>query len=326
MERLLKEQLTGSPELILKDNKLIMRYQHPCIDCAKRQGIRVFNLALDAQGKNGPDERENQLKEILNEKIENADPALTPAELSLIAIRAAEQCAGQDDPFIELKKQTNALGMKLYPEMKERLASSENPLYLACQLAACGNIIDLGIQDSFDIHSTIEKVLKEGFKRDQFEDFRRELNNKKKKQTIKMLYLCDNAGEIAFDRLFIEELKRQFSHLKITAVVNQKPVLNDATIEDARTVELDSVVPVIDNGSGELGTVLSSAPPEFLAIYHAADIILSKGQANYETLSHRSENIYFLLKAKCDVIANSLGVELYDAVMTRSPYEVTRSN
>ncbi|RJP27528.1 MAG: DUF89 family protein [Candidatus Omnitrophota bacterium] len=304
-----------------------MKYQKPCIECAKRQGIRVYNLALESIGAIETNGKVHELQQELNREIDTADPLLSPAALSQIAIRSATRYAAVDDPFREIKKKTNALALSLYSRMKERIAQNENPLYFACQLAACGNIIDLGIQEDFDIHATIAKVTAEGFQRNDFEEFLHILQQAEKKSVnIRLLYLCDNAGEIVFDRLFIEELLSRFPHLHITAAVNHGPVLNDATMADAVEIELDKITPVIHNNNGELGTALSAASPEFLAFYHATDVIVSKGQANYETLSHRDENIFFILKAKCEVIANSLGVKLYDAVMTRSPYRLAKTN
>lgn len=244
---------------------------------------------------------------------------MSPAELSLIAIRAAQRFAGSDDPFIKQKREANEMVMSLYPEFRERVRQSDDPLFLACQLAACGNIIDLGMRDDYDIHTTIDKVLTEGFRLNVFDEFRADLDQMHKtKETPRILYCCDNAGEIVFDRLFIEEILNQYPRIQITAVVRKVPVLNDATMEDAKFVGLDQVVPVIDNGTAEVGTVIAKSPSEFLEIYYASDIIISKGQANYETLAPQTENIYFILKAKCEVIAGALGVNLLDAVMTRS--------
>ncbi len=298
-----------------------MKFQPPCIECSKKQGVRVFNLALETAGTTDTNGKIHELQKALNECIDHADASLSPAELSQIAIDHAERFAEVVDPFKIIKEQTNSMALSLVPQLKERISQSGDPLFLACQLAACGNIIDLGIQEQFDIQATIDKVLHEGFQRNDYPDFQALLEQgKKNSKNIRLLYLCDNAGEIVFDRVFMEELLHHYPNLKITAGVNSGPVLNDATMEDALAVELDKIVPVIHNDTSVLGTVLNVVSPEFLAAYHAADIIISKGQANYETLSHREENIFFILKAKCDVIANSLGVKLYDAVMTRSPY------
>ena len=136
-----------------------MKYQPACIDCSKRQGIRVYHLALNSLGKGAKDRRVEELRRDLEENIHRADPALSPAELSLIAIRTAGRFTASDDPFLELKRRTNELFLSLYPELKERIAHSENPLFLACQLAACGNIIDLGIQDQSAFIQAIPKIL-----------------------------------------------------------------------------------------------------------------------------------------------------------------------
>ena len=127
-------------------------------------------------------------------------------------------------------------------------------------------------------------------------------------------------GEIVFDRLFIEELLRQFKNIEITAVVRCYPVLNDALKEDALYIGLDTIVPVIDNGSSGLGVTLSISGEPFLSLYKHADLIIAKGQANYETLSHQREPIFFVLQAKCNVVADSFGVNLFDAIIGQSPY------
>ena len=296
-----------------------MRFVEKCIDCSKRQGKRIYDLSLTQIDKQPSQTETEAFYQELDDKLENADPQMSPAGLTLIAIRMAERHAGVDDPFKDIKIQNNDMAMELYDELNAKIKDSSNPLHLACQLAACGNIIDLGIHDDFDIQATIEQVLREGFKHDDFAEFVRQCDElKKKSDPAKLLYLCDNAGEIVFDRLFIEELKRQYPELQITAVVRGIPVLNDATMEDARTVGLDQVVPVIDNGKAELGTVIEKLTNRLRDDFLSADIIISKGQANYETLCSRSENIFFILKAKCEVVAQRIGVELWDAVMVHN--------
>jgi damage-control phosphatase, subfamily I len=301
-----------------------MRFQPLCIDCAKRQGVRVFRLAMQGSHQSNPDGREDQFLLKLENSLHAANPELSPAELSLIAIKTAENFSESADPFVSLKKKSNELAETLYPELKKLISLSENPLFTACQLAACGNIIDLGIFEQFDIHQTIDRVLRNGFRRNDFSLFQDYLEHAdRQKAKIQILYLCDNAGEIVFDRLLIEILLHRYPQLVITAVVNSDPVLNDATLEDAHAVGLDQIVEVIEDGTGELGIVFSKVNSRFMAVYEASDLIISKGQANYETLSPRPENIYFILQAKCAVIAAALGVSLYDAVMISTPINNT---
>lgn len=288
-----------------------MRFQTDCIECSKNQGRRIFRIAAGPDGQS--EEQLEALRIELEQRIESADPSLSPADLSQIAIRLAEEYAGNPEPFREIKRLNNELALSLLDGMRETLRASADPLRTACQLSACGNIIDLGTQDQFDIQATIKRVLRDGFKVDDFERFRKSIESKP--GGANLLYLCDNAGEIVFDRLFIEELRRAHPRLEVTAAVNGGPILNDATMVDAAEVGLDKAARVIENGHPDLGTVLDKASDEFLEAYRNADVIVSKGQANYETLSGRDENIFFILKAKCGVIARSLGVELYDAVM-----------
>ncbi|MBI1386920.1 MAG: DUF89 family protein [bacterium] len=293
-----------------------MKFQNPCIACSKRQGSRIFQIALG--GEVLDEERHEALRAELDERLGAVDPALSPADLSLIAIRAAQRHANCYDPFAAQKKSNNELALSMVDDLRQRLDESSDRLHLAGRLAACGNIIDLGVADQFDIHAAIDRVVLEGFRKDDFGEFIHDLDRlNKRDEPPRLLYCCDNAGEIVFDRLFIEELLSAYPRLEITAVVRAAPVLNDATREDARIAGLDQVVRVIDNGNDKLGTVIESAGDELREAYRHADIIISKGQANYETLACRPENIYFILKAKCDVIASSLGVGLYDAVMTR---------
>ncbi|MEW6234378.1 MAG: ARMT1-like domain-containing protein [Candidatus Omnitrophota bacterium] len=292
-----------------------MKYQAPCIDCAKRQGIRIYQLVRN--GNHHSLECLESLRRELDAIIDPADPALSPAELSLFAIRLAQNHAGSRDPFAEIKKANNRMALELYPSLKERITQSSEPLHIASKLAACGNIIDLGIHEDFDIQATIDKVMREGFQRDDYRKFAEALDEAEGKSERLLLYFCDNAGEIVFDKVFIEEIRKHYPLLEIAAVVRSVPVLNDATMEDAKTVGLDRMANVIENGNDELGTILTKASKELKALYEKADIIVSKGQANYETLPLADKRIFFILKAKCEVIAASLGVKLWDAVMMR---------
>jgi uncharacterized protein with ATP-grasp and redox domains len=126
-----------------------------------------------------------------------------------------------------------------------------------------------------------------------------------------ILYLVDNAGEIAFDRLLIEQLPTE----KITVVVKGKPVINDATMEDAEFVGLTDIVEVIDNGSDAPGTILETCSQNFRDRFEEADLVIAKGQGNYETLSDLDKNIFFILKAKCPVIARDIGCEIGDMIL-----------
>lgn len=206
------------------------------------------------------------------------------------------------DPFEYEKKQSNNIAIELYKKWKPRVISNENPFDLALRLSIAGNIMDYGANNDFDIHQTIYKVLEAKFAIDDSL-----LLRKKLKEAKKILFLGDNAGEIVFDKLFIETIMH-FDD--ITYVVKDAPVINDVTIKDANEIGMYLVADVITNGYDAPSTVLEKCSVEFLEQFDSADLIISKGQGNYEGLiSLNDSRIFFLLMAKCDVIADDLNVE-----------------
>jgi len=232
----------------------------------------------------------------------------SPAEMSFHALRVVNDVVGCVDPFAEEKRRSNTAMLKLYPDLKEIVESSSDKLHTALKIAAAGNVIDMGILHRFDVRKSIADILKRSFRIDHYTLLQRDLMSA---ETI--LYIADNAGEIVADRLFLETLGRK----DVFVAVNEKPILNDATMEDVRQVELDRVAIPISNGSEMIGTVFRDCSDEFRKVFHAADVIISKGQANYECLDERAENIYFVLTAKCPVVASALGIEEGDAVLKK---------
>lgn len=215
------------------------------------------------------------------------------------------------DPYTEIKQRFNQEIFSMYSELQSRIDSSFDPLETAVRFAIAGNVIDFGANsliDQFNIHATIDRAFSERLSWDK-QEF---LSAVDKAQSI--LYLADNAGEIVFDRLLIERLPIE----KITVVVRGFPILNDATITDAKEIGLTSIVNVIDNGSDAPGTILSDCSDEFVRRFEQADLIIAKGQGNYETLSEVDKNIFFVLKAKCPVIARHIGCQTGDMVFTKA--------
>ena len=212
-----------------------------------------------------------------------------------------------DDPFKEEKEESNRVALELYDEWKPRVLSAENPFDLALRLTLAGNIMDYGASTSFDIHKTIEAVLQSSFAIDKSEQLKQKLRSAKS-----VLYLGDNAGEIVFDKLFIEIMK----HGNVTYAVKGGAALNDATVDDAVQIGMHSTASVISNGYDAPSTVLERCSDEFLSVYNSADLIISKGQGNLEgLLTENDPRIYFLLMVKCDLIAEMLGVAKGDFVV-----------
>ena len=205
------------------------------------------------------------------------------------------------DPFAEEKRLSNSIALTLYDEWKPKVLSAADPFDLALRLAIAGNIMDYGALSDFDIHSTIEKALIKPFAIDHSCDLR-----EKTEKARSILYLGDNAGEIVFDRLFIETI----GHKNVTFAVRSAPTLNDVTKDDAREIGIERVAKVISSGYDAPSTILHKSGEQFLREFMSADLIISKGQGNLEGLISRNDpRIFFLLMAKCDVVAELLNVK-----------------
>lgn len=205
------------------------------------------------------------------------------------------------DIYAEVKEKSNLLSMDYATSLQKEIEASVSPLEAGLQIAAAGNIIDFGARDhaSLDLDRELRNLMEVPFARYDLEDFRRSLG-----MASTLLYLCDNSGEIVFDMLFIKQLQREYPALRIVAALRDKPIINDATLADARAVGLDRLVSTISSGSVYPGTILAETTEAFQQIYASADVILSKGQGNFETLLPVADKrVFFLLRIKCDYMA-----------------------
>ena len=231
--------------------------------------------------------------------MQDTDMSKPPAYTTTFIHRAIrERIAG--DPFEKIKREYNAIALSLYPSLREQVKASPDPLWTSSRLAIAGNIIDFGIFTSIDIEKSVGQSLRSQIAVDDYARFRKDLAS-----SDEILYLLDNAGEIVFDRLLIEELREAGKYVK--AVVKGSPVLNDVTYEDAAQVGLDTACEVIDNGSDAIGTILPWTSTPFQQEFEKAPLIISKGQGNFETLFGIKKRIYFLFQSKCDVVSRELG-------------------
>lgn len=283
-----------------------MRTYFDCIPCFLRQSLDSVRLITD-------DERihEELMRQVLalacKMDLRQSPPAMAQKIHQLI-----RKLTGVQDPYRRIKDRFNRLALQMYPELKNRVATSADPLETAVRLAIAGNIIDFGVNSDLE-ESHIEIIIAESLTAPLdmgvLEDFKQAAA-----QAENILYLGDNAGEIVFDRLLIELLGCK----RITLVVKAGPIINDATIEDAIDTGLSDVVKVIDNGSDAPGTILRSCSESFRRRFNEADLIVAKGQGNYETLNNVDKEVFFILRAKCPVIARHLGCEIGSLVLTKN--------
>lgn len=214
---------------------------------------------------------------------------------------------GEADPYASIKSQCNHEAMKMIPVTREKILRAKDPLVTALKYAIAGNLIDYGLEHPVSIedqNEQIDTIAKAPFARDSSEALRKAIS-----QAKTMLYLGDNAGEIVFDKLLIEEIHREYPKVQISFVVKGSAVLNDVTKTDALEVGMDAVARILDNGDCAPGTVLPRTSGAFRAEFDAADVILSKGQGNFESLNEeKKKGLFFLFTAKCDSVCAEVNV------------------
>ena len=283
-------------------NKGILYSQLGCVPCLFKQALNTVRIVTH--------DKETQLDVLkrLAKLLQEIDLERTPAALSNLAYQAVREITGVEDPYKEEKVRLNNFALNFYDLIKQKIEASDEPLLTAAIAAIAGNVIDLGIGTghTMDFEKELETIFRRELAINHFDRFAKDLESAKR-----ICCFLDNCGEIVFDKIFMEELLA-FKALEITAVVKSGPIINDATTEDARQTGLADVVKVIGTGSNRIGCDPEYFSEETRAAFKNADIVISKGQGNLESLTAYDENIYFLLKAKCEIVAEFLGVNLGD--------------
>jgi uncharacterized protein with ATP-grasp and redox domains len=229
----------------------------------------------------------------------------TPPEIAYQIHRMVHSQTGAEDPYREAKRAGTERALALYPELKEIVRQADDPLDAALRISIAGNIIDLGHSLAYDLKSTLDRVLTQPFALD-----RREALRAMASSARRILYLADNAGETVFDRVLIETLA-----VPVTYTVKGGPVLNDATRSDALEAGIAPAAEIVETGSDAPGTILSQCSDGFRRRFAEAELIVAKGQANYETLSDRGARVFFLLQVKCSVIGEDIGAPVDSIVV-----------
>ncbi len=278
-----------------------MRSAPECIACSINQALRTARLA-------GVDEA-TQMKALKRavEALAEADLSRPPAVLATRAILASGEVYNQDDPYRQEKKRTTEEALRLYDEIKpavEAEMAAMDPVARishAAKLAAAGNIIDFGIGKPFDIEATLRDTLENGFAVDDSAKLHDALQG-----AGSFLLISDNAGEIVFDRFLIDEVLGMGKRVLVS--VRSKGILNDAVREDVVMAGVTDPVEIIETGTGSLGLMLDEVSDEFAAEFERAGVVLSKGQANYETLNDIERSMFYILRIKCPVIGDGMGL------------------
>ncbi|HBD93241.1 MAG: hypothetical protein A2015_11020 [Spirochaetes bacterium GWF1_31_7] len=274
-----------------------------CIPCLYRQVDSIFRLI------NSTDKEKECLKTEVDYLIENSDKNLSPPEIVGKIYSLIKSKIGDIDFYREIKDKSNAAALSVYDTLKNKVRDSEDTLLAAVVMSISGNIIDFGAKYYVDIDAEINKILNRKYSLELIESkcfhyiqFKELVSSAKQ-----IVYLADNAGETVFDRILIEEIKKLYPHIIIIYAVKEKPIINDATRIDAVNSGIEQSAEIVSSGSVIPGTIIELCNSQFIDEYNKADLIISKGQGNFESLEDASKKIIYLFIAKCPKIASISG-------------------
>ena len=281
-----------------------MNIDQTCVECIINQSVKVAN-AIDAT-----DELSHELKSIVTDMSKEFSFQKSPPEIASGVYEEMAKIANKEDLYDEVKKTSTQKALSFVPVLKSKLLASKDKLLTATKIAIAGNVIDLAAEVEFDLAEEFEKIFHTNFALNDFEKLYDKLSHAKK-----VVILGDNVGEHIFDYMFIEVLKELFPKIKYYYFVRGNPIINDVTMKEALECGFDKLCNLIDSGVNTPGFVYERATIEAKKLFDEADVVISKGMGNYECLtpSHRKD-IFFLLKVKCGVVANSLGTDIGDII------------
>ena len=280
-----------------------MKTRADCFSCFMTQALRAGKMAGAPESA-----RVKIMKEtaalITRHSMDTPPPFLGGAVQEIV-----KKHSHNPDPYIKEKKKYNLVALKLYPGVKKEVLRAKDRLLAAIKVAITGNVIDFGSEWKFDIHREIKNAFSHKPAVFDYKQFKSALKTAKN-----ILYLADNAGETVFDRVLIETI-RELYQVEVVYAVKQKPILNDTLLADAVYAGLHKCSKIISSGASLPGTRPGAVTKEFLLKYNSADIIISKGMGNFELLDEERKPIFFMLKAKCPVVADELGTPLGSMVL-----------
>ncbi len=279
----------------------IKRLRSECINCLAKRNMNSYP-------ENTPEEQKltydrSVLQILLDAKEDEGAPIIVSR---ITALRA--EMFGLTDEYAEIKSYFNHLIYEKEEELFASIEENSDPLLLALKYALVGNYIDFGALDSVDEQKLWDLI--KGAEELPLSDVEYQHLQKDLSSGQNLVYLTDNCGEIVLDKLLLRLLRKLYPQLTITVIVKSCYVLNDVTMDDAIQVKLTDYAHVIGNGNAASGTWLEALSEEASAAIEAADVIIGKGQANYETLRYCGKNIYYLFLCKCAMLARDCNVPL----------------
>ncbi len=274
-----------------------MTIDNACVECIINQSRRV----VDAIG--ADDALNRRIVGKVSKLSEDFDFSKSPPEVASDVYEKMAQLAGMDDLYAQLKSHATEKAQSFIPQLHQELQESSDKLLTAIKIAVAGNVIDLASEVSFDLNDEMEKVFETHFAHDDVELLRGALE-----KASTLLYIGDNVGEHIFDYLCIETLQTLYPQLHISYMVRGNPIINDVTMKEAKEAGFEQLCHLVDSGVNTPGFAYERANKMSQELFDAADLVLTKGMGNYECLSPSPrENLCYLLKVKCSVVAYALG-------------------
>ncbi|MBN1621025.1 MAG: DUF89 family protein [Endomicrobiales bacterium] len=286
-----------------------------CIPC-------FFNQAIEAGKITGASRKTQKL--IVNEvakALTKFPLSSTPPEMGRIVYSIVRKISKNKDPYAKLKIKSNILALKIYKQLKNRVMHSKDRLLTAIELAIAGNIIDYGVKGTLDLEKELSLILNEEnktIKKESKKYFNISSFKKALKKAKNILYVGDNAGEIVFDRVLIEEIKKIYPDKEIIYAVRGNPIINDVLFKDAVMCKIDKYARIISTGLDAPGVILHLCSDNFKKSFRNAGLIISKGQGNFESLTQVKGIIFYLFMVKCNTVANHLGCNIRDIILLKS--------
>lgn len=281
-----------------------MTIQNECISCIAAQSRRVCE-AIEAD-----ETLSTAIITYVESQLETADFTLSPPIIATPLYEEMARLANTNDLYDEQKRHASLQAKNYLPFLEETIQRSNNPFIAILKTAVVGNVIDLAAEVSFDLHEAIMSVFHTSFAHDDSEALHIALKNAKS-----VLYIGDNAGEHLFDGLAIRSLQQLYPHIDFSYMVRGNPIINDVTLKEAYEAEIDKICRVVDSGVPTPGFVYELSSDEAKNLFDNADLIIAKGMGNYECMTpQKRENICFLLKVKCSVVADSLDKNVGDII------------
>ena len=275
----------------------------------------IFNQIYNLTNRLNLDEKNSSI--VLREgarRLSKYDLNYEPPIIASDVYDAISRIVNKKDLFEEAKKESIKEALKFKSILKNRLSKSKDKLLDACKVAVAGNVIDLGVNQEYNLEKEIKKIFEMNFYKNDYDKFKIRVLKAKE-----ICYLADNAGENVFDELLIQTIKEYNPDVKIYYVVRGKPIINDVTIKDLKGLEIFNLADVIDSGVDTPGFCLNRANEKSKDIFYNSDLVISKGMGNFECLfGECNREVFYLFKVKCDVVARASGSKKGEYMLFKS--------